>query len=95
MCEWGKVELYRLPHKNVAFLYGSSEDAVEALITEIIASVSMGRALAVDNMNRQAGRVIYQDALLRVQILQKGFNEKINLLIAGRHGIIKLIYYGL
>jgi hypothetical protein len=52
---------YRLPHKNVAFLYGSSEDAVEALITEIIASVSMGRALAVDNMNRQAGRVIYQD----------------------------------
>lgn len=52
---------YRLPHKNVAFLYGSSEDAVEALIAEIIASVSMGRALAVDNMNRQAGRVIYQD----------------------------------
>ena len=46
---------YRLPHKNVAFLYGSSEDAVEALIAEIIASVSMGRALAVDNMSRQAG----------------------------------------
>lgn len=42
-------------------MYGSSEDAVEALIAEIIASVSMGRALAVDNMNRQAGRVIYQD----------------------------------
>ena len=46
---------YRLPHKNVAFLYGSSEDAVEALIAEIIACVSMGRALAVDNMSRQAG----------------------------------------
>ena len=52
---------YRMPHKNVAFLYGSSEDAVEALIAEIIACVSMGRALAVDNMSRQAGRVIYQN----------------------------------
>lgn len=52
---------YRIPHKSVAFLYESSEDAVEALIAEIIACVSMGRTLAVDNMSRQAGRVIYQN----------------------------------
>ena len=52
---------YRIPHKNVTFLYGCSEKAFDALIAEIIACVSMGRALAVGGMSDRAGKVIYQD----------------------------------
>lgn len=52
---------YRIPHKSVAFLYGHSKSAVDALIAEIAASISTGRSLAVDSMKRDAEKVIYQD----------------------------------
>ena len=52
---------YRIPHKNVAFLYGYSKSAVDALVAEIAACISTGRSLAADGMKRDAEKVIYQD----------------------------------
>lgn len=52
---------YRIPHKNVAFLYGYSKSVVDALIAEIAACISTGRLLVADSMKRDAEKVIYQD----------------------------------
>ena len=52
---------YRIPHKNVAFLYGYSKSAVDALIAEIAACISAGRSLVADSMKRDAEKVVYQD----------------------------------
>ena len=52
---------YRIPHKNVVFLYGHSKSAVDALVAEIAASISTGRSFAADGMRRDAEKVIYQD----------------------------------
>lgn len=52
---------YRIPHKNVTFLYGHSRSAVDALVAEIAASISTGRSFAADGMRRNAAKVIYQD----------------------------------
>ena len=52
---------YRIPHRNVAFLYGYSKSEVDALIAEIAACISTGRSFAADGMRRDAAKVIYQD----------------------------------
>lgn len=52
---------YRIPHKNITFLYGHSKSAVDALVAEIAACISTGRSLAADGMKRDAEKVIYQD----------------------------------
>lgn len=51
----------RIPYKNVTFLYGHSQSAVDALVTEIAACISTGRSFAADGMRRDAEKVIYQD----------------------------------